>query len=147
MLKAENLISSKVRDILPYEFATAPYTKLKVGDIKTITGVVYSVYEVLEKDKGHVVYDENNIAKVKTNSKTGAPIVNTTAYILFDDGTMSSIKYRTALNQLVSLTGTYDDKTVGTYAFMDVEVCKVEIIACKDRYGANEHDTIAFNPL
>lgn len=146
MLKADNLISDRIRAILPDSFKGCAYQSLKVGDVKTIVEVVYSTYEVMTRDKnGRVIYDDNGIA-VPRVGRDGKVILNTSAYMRFDDGTMSSIKYRTAVNQLISLTGDFE-KEVGTAVFDGFMPCKVRIIPSKDTYGDVERDTIAFDPI
>lgn len=150
MLKADALISDNIRAVLPSSYKNAPYHKIKVGDTITIKEVVYSTYNVFEKDaNGKVVYDDDGMAKLKVNGKND-PILNTTAYLLLDDGTMTSVKFRTAVSQLYSITGE-PDKAVGTYHYANdsddqpIE-CKVKVIPHKDRYGQVERDTFAFDP-
>lgn len=149
MLKADNLISNNIRAVLPASYLNAPYVRITIGDEITIKEVVYSVYEVIEKENGKAVYDENGIVKIRTNAK-GEPILNTTAYLLLDDGSMSSVKYRTALSQLYTLTGE-PDKVVGTYHYdKDTDgnaiACTVRIVPHKDKYGSTERDTFCFEP-
>ena len=153
MLKADNLISNNIRAVLPASYNNAPYVKFdsiaRENAIVTIKEVVYSTYEVMEKDdNGKVVYVDG-IAKPRMNAK-GEPILNTTAYLLFDDGRMSSVKTRTAVNQLYTLTGEPAHE-VGTFHYdKDVDgsaiSCPVRIVPCKDKYGSVERDTWAFDP-
>lgn len=134
MLGKDNVTSYKMLAIIPDAFKNKKYTKVNEGDVKTITKVAYNVY--VAKMNGNAVMD-----------KAGMPVLNTVAYVLFDDDSYSTFKGDVAISQLISETGAIDFGTEGSYEF-DVN-CPVKIIMVQQAYGRDKKmfNVPAFEPM
>lgn len=133
MKSVKNVTSIKMLAIMPEQFKGLDYQKLKAGDEKTITHVAYSVYPAKDKE-GTGIF-----------RKDGTPVMRTTAYIAFDDGSYTTTKYDLPISQLVSETGMYDDSAVGITVFDSN--CPVRAISVSVRMGQKDYEIIAFEPL
>ena len=134
MLTADKVLSPGVRKMLPIEMKGFGYSKVKAGDVKTITDVVYNVYQARNKD-GQLM---------ETQAKE--PVINVTAYVGFDDDTLSTFTGKTALGQLASETG--DIPTIiGVYHTRLANPIKVEIIEVSQKFGNKEYPMLAFEPI
>lgn len=147
MVKADAIVSSRVREILPEDMQGIPYIRAEKGFIGTIVKVVYSTYPVAERDAmGKPLRDQDgNVIPRKT--KDGSRIIyNTTAYVKWQEGGLSSFNGRTALNQLASLTGEYV-KDATEVTVRECDPCRVKLITQRETFGNEEYDKIAFDPL
>lgn len=134
MLGKDNVTNYKMLTLIPDAFKGVKYQKPADGDVKTITKIAYNVY--VAKTNGNVVVD-----------KTGKPVLNTVAYVMFDDNTYSTYKGDTAISQLISETGVIDFESEGSYEF-DAN-CKVRIISVQQAYGRDRkmYAVPAFEPM
>lgn len=122
-MKSANTVTKRsMLAIIPDAFKGSEYRKVNKDEIYTITKVVYSVYPVKNKETGEFLLNRH-----------GDPVLNTTAYIGFDDGTYTTSKGDTVISQLVSETGDYPD-IAGYHEFV-VDECKVRISECMAEYG------------
>lgn len=121
---------------IPAEFRGLRYTKVTAGEERTIVKVAYSTYEAVSPEGDPIL------------RKSGEPVVRTTAYIAFDDGTYTTSHGDTVLSQLESETGPIGEQ-IGVIVF-DVD-CPVRITTIKVVYGrgvkAKQYDTWAFEPM
>lgn len=134
MLGKDNVTSYKMLAIIPDSFKNKKYTKVSEGDVKTITKVTYNVY--VAKMNGNEIMD-----------KAGNPVLNTVAYVMFDDDSYSTFKGDVAISQLISETGAIDLAHEGSYEF-DVN-CPVKIIMVQQAYGRDKkmYNVPAFEPM
>ena len=136
MLTADKVISPFLRAKLPDSMKTCGYVKVKKDDIVTITRIVYDVYHVKDKD-GKPMF---------TQGENPQPVINTTAYVGFDDNTITSFSGKTAIAQLVSETGEYPNE-IGTYPVELAEPVKVKMIEVSEKRGSKEYLYLAFEPI
>lgn len=146
MVRANGIMSPYIRDIMPDDMKQCEYIQAEKGFIGTIVKVVYSTYEVPEKDdNGLVLYDADGLQIPRKNAK-GEIVYNTTAYVKWDNGAITSFNGRHALAQLASLTGDYVKNDVAT-TVKDCDPCKVKLIMIKEKFGGKDFDKFAFEPL
>lgn len=122
MKSATTVTKRSMLAIIPDVFKSAEYRKVNKDETYTITKVVYSVYPVKSKETGEYLLKRN-----------GDVVLNTTAYIGFDDGTYTTSKGDTVISQLVSETG--DFPNMEGYHEFNVDNCKVRIVETMAEYG------------
>lgn len=135
MLSADKVLSPGVRRMLPDDRKNYGYVKVKAGDVLTITDVIYNVHPAKDKN-----------GNVLENPTTKDPILNVTAYVCFDDGTLTTFDGKIAIGQLASETGDVPT-VVGVYHTRLADPVKVEIIEVMQRYGTKDYPKFAFDPL
>lgn len=136
MLSADSATSIRMLAIIPDTFKPMAYTKVKVGDVKTIDKVSYRVYKARTDAGDYVV------------RKDGSNVLNVVAYVGFTDMTYSTFKGDTAIAQLASETGEFPFDKEGTYDY-DIKDLKVKIIEVEQLYGRakKSYKVFAFEPL
>ena len=146
MIRADSIISDRVRDILPEDMKNIPYVTAKEGMIGVISKVVFSTYEVMEKDDaGNIKYDPETKQAIPRKNLRGEQVYNTTAYVLFD-GKLTSFNGSTALKQLVSISGEYVRNKVDVATY-DTEPVKVKLINIEESFGSKKFPKLAFEPI
>lgn len=121
MQSIDTVVKRSMLAIIPEDCKGMTYRKVTKGEEYRITGVVYSVYPVKSKETGEYLI-----------RKSGEPVLNTTAYILFQDGSYTTSKGDTVIGQLISETGDYPDSAGQHYYPCD---CPVRIIETTAEYG------------
>lgn len=134
---ATNEITSKyMAKHIPEQFRAMKYRKVAIGEELRITKIAYSTYEAKNPEGEPILY------------KDGSPVLKTTAYIGFSDGSYTTSHGDTVVGQLVSETGAYPEEIGVENHEVD---CPVRIISHKVTYGrgasAKSYDTWAFEPM
>ena len=137
MSKATETVSMYTQSILPKEFTDGRrYIKLNDGMIKTITDAVFSTYPAKDKETKKPIIMDN-----------GEFLLNHTVYIGFDDGTYTSVKSNTAVNQIASICEGFTIPTEVGIASYKTETTKVKVITVETKYGNKSFPTWAFDPI
>lgn len=134
-MQAKDNVSTKAqRAVCPVEFKNRTYIKLEKGQTHTIDSVIYSTYLVKDADGSNKL------------SKAGNPIFKTTAYIGLENNQFTTISNNTAISQLISLTGDFDEYTEGHVKFEGFDQ-KVMIISDKVTYNDKSWEILVFEPI
>lgn len=135
MYSIQNTTSRAMMKVLPPYLRehNAKYVKVNKGEKHTINYVAYSVYVAKGKDGKPIM------------RKDGSNLLNTTAYVGFDDNSYTTVKNDVAIGQLISETGDYPDD-VGVYEH-EIPPCPVEITTVSQKFGDKSYDVFAFIPL
>lgn len=136
MSKPTETVSVYTQSILPPEFIRGRrFIKLTENMEKTIDSVVFSSYPAKNKEGNQIV------------RKDGSVLLNTTAYVGFDDGTFASVKSDTAIAQLASISEGYTIPSEPEVVQYPVETTKVRIVSIEVKYGQKSYPAWAFDPI
>lgn len=135
MLKANEIVPARMKNIIPEMCKGRIYINLAEGMEFEITGIAINVYPAKGED-GDEMY-----------TKDEKLIVRRTGYFNIGDVGYSSVSGYTAIEQLVSCAPeTLDNMEPGNYEVPFIAPIRVSTITVKEKMGKKEFDYLAFDP-